>query len=488
MAKHSLNIGKHIRAAASLLLLCAFVTACASNKAGVKSPELPPRHWLEESPGVPVENKAKLDAAVPGLYDPNKVFTFEDCVFLAIQQSPLLVNSAVEIEVKRVALTDAKWHYLPEPRMTFQVSNNLTRYNTGMSQLTGNYEQTNFRVGFYAAFPNPVATYIEHNAQKLMVNLAIATHRKAVGEAVYKIAQAYLQLQTQQKILAAHKEILPIGKEVVNYWRQVETVDGRQGVSLNLAIQHERELNLNIEQAVMQETMERTRLKIIAGVDPQQRLNVDTKNADAILGDFDGQALAWEERWTTGEDELLLRGQIKLADYNIMVAWAQYIPNMNLQINQSPPAGQYNPPHGREDFFLHLNFDFPLLDWGHRYRGVQTARMEKAKAFHSIFQKRTEYSNEWLRAQQNMSLALTKLKLAKTRFTTTEMQYKESHIAFSEGTLQLPDMTARQEAMVTARIAVIEAELTYKLANLEWMYLANLLQERFLGLPAKELM
>ena len=46
----------------------------------------------------------------------------------------------------------------------------------------------------------------------------------------------------------------------------------------------------------------------------------------------------------------------------------------------------------------------------------------------------------------------------------------------------------RQEAMTNARIAYIEAELEYKLANLEWMYVANLLQERFLGLPAKEFM
>ena len=93
-----------------LLLLMALslaLCACASSKAGLKSPELPARHWLEEAPGVPVENKAKLEAAVPNLYDPSKVFSFEDCVFLTIQQSPLLVNSAVELEIKRVALTNA---------------------------------------------------------------------------------------------------------------------------------------------------------------------------------------------------------------------------------------------------------------------------------------------------------------------------------------------------------------------------------------------
>ena len=85
--------------------LLLFFPACASNKAGLTSPELPARHWLEEAPGVPVENKDKLEAAVTNLYDPNKIFSFEDCVYLTIQQSPLLVNSAVNLEIKRVDLT-----------------------------------------------------------------------------------------------------------------------------------------------------------------------------------------------------------------------------------------------------------------------------------------------------------------------------------------------------------------------------------------------
>lgn len=469
-----------------LLFLSLFFTACASNKAGLKSPELPARHWLDEAPGVPVENKAKLEAAVPNLYEPGKIFNFEDCVFLTIQQSPLLVNSAVELEIKRVALTDAVWKYLPEPRMTMQVSNNLTRYNMDNRDTPGDYGRAKFQIGFYAAFPNPVATYFEHQVQKAMVNLAISTHRKAVGEAIYKIAQAYLQLQAQQSIVQAQKELLPLGKELISYWQQVESVEGRQGVSLNLAIQHQRELELMLEQTTMREIMQRTQLKILAGVEPQQRLNVDVKSADDILDGFNGHKLKWDERWPATEDDLLLRGQVKLADYNIMVAWAQYVPDMTIQINNYPPAGQYQPVSGSEDTFVHLTFDFPLLDWGRRYRSVQTARMKKAQAFHEMARKRTDYSNTWLQSEQRVALAETQFKLAKTRFDTSEMQYKEAHIAFNEGIEQLPVVAERQEAMVQARISYIEAELEYNLAKLQWMYVANVLQERFLGLPAKE--
>ncbi|MFT3958429.1 MAG: TolC family protein [Desulfovibrio sp.] len=471
-----------------LLLVAALLAGACSNKAGLKSPELPAKHWLEEAPGVPVENKAKLEAAVPNLYDPKKVFSFEDCVFLTIQQSPALVNSAVNIEIKRLAQTDAVWKYLPEPHMNFTVSNNLTRYNMDNKDTPSDYGQTRFRVGFYAAFPNPMATYFEHKVQTAMVNLAISTHRKAVGKAISKIGEAYLQLQAQQKIVEAQKELLPLGKELVDYWKKVEAVDGRQGVSLNMAIQHQRELELKLEQTKMREIMQRTQLKILAGVEPQQRLEVDTKSADSVLAGFDGHKLTWEERWPATEDDLLLRGQVTLGDYNIMVAWAQYMPTMSIAVNNSPPSGQYQPANGSEDTFLHLTFDFPLIDWGRRYRGVQTARMGKAQAFHELARKRTDYSNKWLQSEQRVALAETELKLAKTRLDTASMQYKEAQISFHEGIAQLPDMASKQEDMVQARIAYINAELDYKLAQLEWMDLSNSLAQRFLGMPAKELL
>lgn len=470
-----------------ILVQAIMLSSCSSNKAGQKSPELPARHWLEEAPGVPVEKKAELDAAVPNLYDAEKNFDFDDCVYLTIQQSPLLVNSAVELEIKRLALTDAVWRYLPEPRMSVQVSNNITQYNMGASNTPSDYGQPKMQIGFYAALPNPVATYFDHQVQKLLVNMAISTHRKAIGEAIYKIAGSYLKLQAQRQKLLAQKELLPLAKELVAYWQQVEAVDGRQGVSLNLANQHLREIELTIEQTKMQEIIERTRLKILAGVDPNHKLNIDTDSANTILAGFDGHAMKWEDRWPATENDLLMRAQIKLGDYKIMVAWAQYIPSMTMQINNYPPAGQYQPPNGQEDTFVHLTFDFPLIDWGSRYRGVQSARMEKAQAFHEMARKRTDYSNSWLQAEQRVALTHNQMQLAQNNLDTAQMQFTEARISYDEGTAALPDMCDKQEALVKARLSFLDAELEYRLSNLDWMYLANILQERFIGLPAKEL-
>ena len=473
--------------AVALLCLGAGLTACASSKAGMDAPELPARHWLEETPGVPVEKKDKLDAVVANLYDPAKKFTFEDCVYLTIQQSPLLVNSAVNLEIKRLALTNAVWKYLPEPRMTLAVTNNLTSYTKNEPDIPGDYGRTKMRVGFYAAFPNPVATYFEHQVQRLMVNLAISTHRKAVGEAIYKVAQAYLRLEAKNEILRIQKEVAPLARETTRYWEQLESADGRQGVALNLAHQHEREVELTSERMTMEEVMERTSLKILAGVEPQQRLNIDSKSANDILRGFNGKDYRWEDRWLVTEDNLLLRSQIRLGDYNIMLAWAEYVPDMTIRVDKNPPAGQYQPADGQEDYFWRLTFDFPLIDWNRRYRGVQAARMKKAQAFHELSRKRTDYSNTWLQCEQRVALAETNHRLAKVHFETAEMRYKEARISFETGLGDMPAMSSAHEAMVQSRIKLIEAELELKLANLEWMYVANLLQERFLGLPATEI-
>lgn len=469
------------------ILTCSVcIIACASNKASMRSPELPPRHWLEEAPGVPIENKEKLAAAIPNLYDPNKSFDFDDCVYLTIQQSPSLVNSAVEIEIKKLAVTDAIWKYLPEPKIILTVTSNLTRYNMDLRDTPGDYGQTTLHASFSANIPNPVKSYFEHKVQNALLNLAISTHRKAVAEAIFKIAQAYLNLQAQRDIIKAQKELIPLSKQLTAYWHQVENIEGKQGVQIDLAQQGERERQLLVEKTNMQEVVDITQLKILAGVNPHQKFTVNTSNAEDILKGFDGKNLNWESRWETTEDDLLLRTQIKLADYNILLAWAQYIPEMNLTLNAIPPGGQAQPPNGKEDYFAHLSFEFPLLDWGRRYRGVQTARMSKAQAFQDMGRKRTDFSNKWLQAEQQTALAQTEYRLQKTKYETAEMQYKEASIAFNEGSLEMPELTTTREAMINAHIALIKAELDYNLAKLNWMHVANVLAERFLGPPAKD--
>ncbi len=485
--KVSMSSSFSMRGLMVLLVVC-FLAGCASTKATQQAPELPPKHWLEEAPGVPTEYREKLEAAVPNLYDPNKSFGFDDYIYLTIQQSPLLANSAVDLEIQKLQLTDAVWKYLPEPRATVQISNNLTSYNSGLNDVAENYGQPKFSLGFDAAFPNPFSTYFNHQAQKILVNIAISTHRKAIGAAIADIAKIYQEMDAKNQMLEIQKELIPLKEKITAYWKQLEAVDGPQGVALDLSMQHEREAALKVERTGIEINMLRTRLKAMAGLELQQKLNVNADDAKNILRGFDGETLSWENRWATSEDELIVRAQLRLQDFNIMLAWAEYIPDITLTVNNSPPGGQYQPVDGREDTFLHLNFDFPLIDWGRRYRGVQTARMEKAKAYQEQAQMRTKFSNVWVEAQQNVILAETSLKIAQNTLEVAKMKVKEASINFQEGIILFPELAEQQEALIEARVGYVSAELAYKLAQTTWMDVSGVLVERYIGTPAKEIL
>lgn len=472
-----------VLALACLVLVC----ACSSKKADRKSPELPPRYWLEEAPGVPAEHGPKLKSVVNDLMDKDKVYGFDDCVFLAIIQSPLLVKSGVDIEINRLAFTDTVWRYVPEPRLRFNVSNNLTRYNEGERDKPNKYGQLAYRYDYYAAVNSPIVTYFEQKVQKALTNVAVSIHRKAIGEIIKKIAEAHLSLRLYRQIIAKHKKLLEHSKQLIAYWRQVENVDGEQGSALELAIQHQKELALTLEKYEKLEAMQHTALMVLMGADTKAPLKVDVSKPIPVLEKFNGNRERWEKRWVATEDELLLRAQILLKDYNIYVAWAKFLPTLSTELNNNPPSGQKVPRNGMTDYFLHLTFDVPLIDWGSRYRGVQISRMEKAGAIHGMAHKKAEYSHDWLKAMQEANLAATELKLAKTRLETARMQLAEVEIAYKEGTEEMPLLFTRQEQATEALIRVDEAELQYKKASLEWMYVASLLQEHYLGLPAKDI-
>ncbi len=57
-----------------------------------------------------------------------------------------------------------------------------------------------------------------------------------------------MRLKAQREILTAEKALVPLVKDLITYWKQVEAIDGRQGVSLDMAPrQEQREVELTVE-------------------------------------------------------------------------------------------------------------------------------------------------------------------------------------------------------------------------------------------------
>jgi len=467
------------------------MNACSSPKATQKSPELPPRHWLGETPGLPFrsDQDKELHTSVPlTLYSPEKRYNFEDCVYLAIQQSPLLVTSSIKLEMSRLKEKDAVWQYMPELHMMLTSAVNLTKYNEGNPNNYGDYGRTVFRAKFYATVPDPFTTYFTHKAQQIMSNIAVLGHRKAIGMAIWEIADSYLQMQAQKRIRDERAKLPGIAQESTTYWKAMHASVGGHAIDIDMALQNETQVALQQDKTRHVEKMIHMRLKTLLGLSSDQPLATDLQDSAAsIFRSFDRRGLHWEDRWTLSEEYLSEKMGIVLQDYNIMLAWAQYVPQFNIALDTYPSAGQAQPPGGREDVFLHFNIDFTLLDWGRRYRGVQTARMNKAIAFQSLAEKRTKYENSWSKCRQEYEMAVTNRELARGALRSAELEQQKTEIEYQGGNLSLPMLIKHKEAVIKARVALIEAELGLQQADLKWMHLAGILEERFMDVPSQSL-
>jgi len=268
----------------------------------------------------------------------------------------------------------------------------------------------------------------------------------------------------------------------------MDTSVGGHALDMDMARQNETQVALQQDKTRHIEKMIHMRLKTLIGLSSEQPLGTDVEDsAAAIFQGFDGSDLYWEDRWMLSEEYLSEKMGVKLQDYNILLAWAQYMPRMNLDLNTNPPAGQAQPPRGQEDSFLHFGFNFTLLDWGRRYRGVQTARMQKALAYQSLAEKRTRYENVWARQRQEYEMAVTNRELARGALRSAELEQQKTAIEYTGGKVALPMLISRREAVIRARVSLIEAELAVQQVELKWMHLAGVLEERFMGVPSRSL-
>ena len=84
-------------------------------------------------------------------------------------------------------------------------------------------------------------------------------------------------------------------------------------------------------------------------------------------------------------------------------------------------------------------------------------------------------------------MAVTNRELARGALRSAELEQQKTTIEYTGGKVTLPMLTARREAVIRARVSLIEAELAVQQVELKWMHLAGVLEERFMGVPSRSL-
>ena len=468
---------KHIYLLFFCALLC--LSACSPrNYEGL--PSLPQRDWLNTAEKSQTEESSNAEDLQ--IYAPDKTHTFEDLVYLAIQQSPVISRGSINLEVQEIVKRDAKWKYLPEMHLLYTITNNITQYNKGDKRYAREgYGETKYQVAYSGRFQNPVATYFTVQAQDELMQVAVVTQRKAIGEVIRNIAETLLLMDQHERSISLLEEQLAVAVKKQDAEHIREKYQKNLLNPASLSEDHVQDLELRLRETRMELTLERSRLKQLVGLNMEQKLSVDAHSVYDVLNRFQPQNLRWQDCWERTDDRYLLRQQVRLEEANIMLAWAQYTPNINIVFNENAPNGQSQPTGAKTDTFLHLTFDFPLLDWGSRYRKAAMSRARKRQRQLDEIQRQREFGQRWLRMEMELVLAEARAERRRHAVDSAARRHEAVHVSYANAAADMRTLAQFQQTELDRRLAALEAENAVASARLAWMYFSSELSTHFLG-------
>lgn len=442
-------------------------------------PDLPEKDWLTRKVEKSVDS---VESSELDFYQPDKVHSFKDLVYLSIQSSPVISQGRINLEVQQIARRDAMWRYLPEMHLLYTISNNITKYNESQfGKYDDTYGKTQYQISFTGVFNNPVATYFSVEAQNELMQVAVSTQRKAISECILNIANLLLLIELQEKNIDSLKKMLVQAERQLGFAQTQEKFAPNILEPASLSEEALQDIRLRLRSAEMELALNRTQLKLLVGIDVNKSLKVDPSGVHEMLSAFSPQNLDWKDCWEQTEDRYLLRQQVRLEEANVYLAWAQYVPNISMVLNENPPNGQSQAAGARTDQFFHLTFDFPLLDWGHRYRMAAMSGAKRRQRMLDEIQKQREYGQRWVTMEQQLLLAQARSEQRAFAVQAAQKNFAAVQIAFDHGTVGLDALINAHQSGIEKALLANQAAYDATKNKLDWMYFSSELTKFFLG-------
>ncbi|QAZ66025.1 TolC family protein [Solidesulfovibrio carbinolicus] len=383
---------------------------------------------------------------------------FDECVRVALAQSPLLTKSAIEIESKRLDVGDAYSQYIPTIVMsttfymrlpeykntvantayasvfenassnpTQNLSNAITASNAVYAGNSSNRNRKKYDLSFSTGAWNPLLTAFDVQAKKEMANIAVLSHLKVIDGGLKRLGVTYLQLGMVETMIGMAKEKEELAQKNLEY---VKTRAGLgQGAQLDVRIA-ETKINMARTEAEKMRTTKSVLLdemKFIMGIPFVQKIELSLKDAPRqVLEDFNPAGVT-DEKLKKHSFALRIHEYEKaLQKKNIALSYIHFLPTFSFGFTS---VSTLNNTSYKDDtstlpfMYPNLTLNFPF-DWWTKGRDVSRQ-----------YKKMTQLSVEG-RNQEFTLMSTFQQALAKLRAATSEVKFAESSLELQKLTVQ----------------------------------------------------
>jgi hypothetical protein len=434
--------------ASLLLLLCS--SGCARKIAG--NDRLGPP-WNTHAQEITEDQAEDGNAALP-IPSEDKVLSFDDCLLIAAQHAPDMIESLIGLELRQIASESAYSKRFPSFNAFFRVIANTTRQHK-------QYDDAAFRFGLTVAGFEPVLSYFTHEASLLMEKIALLTHTIAIEKKAQEIGKAVLSLQNKEKLLILQKKRLEQAQYFIAY-QQARGDESRDPMESAKAVHEEKRITADIDKTEASIDSLLLAVKVQIGLEPERTLHIDPAGLNVLLASARVSAAAanisWEEVWRRSPEAEIFKLALKLHDYDILASWAGYLPGIAWDVYTANPKSTYATYTGDEDVFLGINFTIPLLDWGERGRAVQSSRLEKLRESKRVEAARIGFAASLRAALQDYKAAAADCDAKRNRVAAVALNERRAALQYKNGQTDFSAVENIRKNLYDEEVALLERE------------------------------
>lgn len=346
---------------------------------------------------------------------------FEECVRIALRQSPYLTKSDVEIDIRRMDEADSRYGMVPP--LTFR-----SYYFVNQPHRIGGNKP--YSLSFATDPFNPLGNYFTLQAQKLATQIAILGHLKVIAEGIQRLGRLFLELATLKRLNAYQTDLMNVARENLTYAENRLSIGTGTSLEVRLAAQQV-ELAINErERLSASQRRNLSSLKSFLGFKPTQDLDLDLRDARRqVLGTFDPAAATLETAKSRYHELKILEIKRQLQGYNVLLAKAKVLPSI-LFTTQTPDPLSYATDRG---LYVGFGLEVPIWDGFKRIRNVSRQKAVLKQVGSEKELKEIELEDKWLAAQEEVRNRAATRKLALSQEELTRLKERQSDIRYQSG-------------------------------------------------------
>lgn len=389
---------------------------------------------------------------------------FNECVRVALVQSPVLVKSALEIESRRLDVQDAWGTLIP----TLSVS---TTYWFSQPKNSDGTTPQPYTINFSTGTWNPIVSSFDVKAKEEMTNIAVLSHLQTISGGIKRLATDFLQLTMIQEQREISRKKQSLSKMNLDFFQtrlklgQATQLDVRIAeTKLQMAKAEEEKINA-MRNTIMDD------VKFLLGVPFVNKLDLDLASARAeILGKFSPADVSDEKVRKNSFDLRMAEYERRLQQKNIALSYVHMLPTFGFtfQTVNTLSNQQQNSNQKTTVFYPGININMPLDYWT---RGRDVARQYKKLDQQMAGTRAKEYElmvgvqktiSDYQASQADLTMSSSKSELARLQDEQTEYRHKTGQVDFDKFITDRSAYYDAEQLMLVDKLKQESALLTLK--------------------------